>query len=259
MFIYKSGGDLDKINTYPIDGNQVKFFGNPDGSTKVKFNKVAMIASRYVDILGDLQKIIDDDRSTFPVSERFRLAVAFLIIIKTGIRVGNEDSAEGYMTTPHANQKDQESKFVQTYGISTMMRHHIYKQNGLVHFDFIGKKAVENKFILDHKLSNLVMQVYDSGFEPLFGIDESMLTSFIKKETSPYFSSKDFRTFRANVFGYNKAITLSKPKTKTQHNENVKKVTEFVSQKLNNTPGVVKSSYLDPRLFTYVFGDKSKL
>lgn len=239
---------------YPIDGAMIPFFGNSVSTTENKFNRVAMIAMRYGKIINNLNEII---RTTKPSDVNYRLATALMMIIKTGIRIGNEDSAEGYITIPNPNSKIK-PQFVKTYGLTTMLPNHLILINGVVFLNFLGKKHVQNMFKLDRDLSKLVINVYKQGLSPVFGITDYELTKFIEKETSPYFSSKDFRTFRANVFAYEALKNIPKPKTKKDYKAAIKEVAEYVSGKLNNTTGVVKKSYIDPRIFDYYLGTETQ-
>lgn len=265
--MFKYGGKLEEeyINTYNIDGQEAKFFGNINGSSDVKFNRISMIASRYDEIVSDIDKVIAEEY-TRPLTnletgkpqtnQTYNLAVAFKLITQTGIRIGNEDSAEGFMTSYKTKGKE---VLAHTYGLSTLLPKHVEFKNGIAHLDFTGKKHVENTFILTKELSNLIKPIYDSGFPTVFNIDEYTLTQFIKDATSPYFSSKDFRTFRANVYANKAALTVSKPRTKKEYGDAVNVVADYVSNKLNNTPGVVKKSYIDSLLFWYYFGQKDDL
>jgi len=264
---YKYGGKLEEdwIREYTIDGKKAKFFGNTEGNSSVKFNRVAMIASRYDEIVKKLDEIISEESKKTQYNSQtgntettqiYNLAVAFKLIVQTGIRIGNEDSAEGFMSTYKEKGKEVLAK---TYGLSTLLPEHIEFKNGVAYLDFTGKKHVENKFTLSKELSKLVKPIYDSKFPTLFNIDEYTLTQFIKSTTSPYFSSKDFRTFRANVYANEIARTIAKPKIKKEYRDAVNKVADYVSSKLNNTPAVVKKSYIDGLLFWYYFGKNEDL
>ena len=233
---------------YIIEGESIVFFGNPDNMEN-KFGRVARIATNYDKYQETLNKIISENM-TFPVNSEYRLAVALKTILETGIRIGNEDSAEGFMTTYKEKGKE---VFAQTYGLTTITDEHVKVINGIVHFDFTGKKHVENTFTLSQTLSKLIIPIINSGYNPLFGITENELTSFIKQNTSVNLSSKDFRTFRANIYAYLFGVTIPSPTTKKERREAIKAITEHVAEKLNNTPSVVKSSYLDKTLFDYLF------
>ena len=251
MIGFKNGGDVKYSHRFIIDGQEIGFYGHVNGSTDVKFNRVSMIASRYGEITSKMRSIINAEQS-IPTSTRYNCAVATLLTLKTGIRIGNEDSAEGFYSEYKEKGK---TVLAKTYGLTTMERHHVKLQpNGIVEFDFTGKKHVENHFTLDRELSQYVRRIYQSAYSPVFNIDDYTLTKFIKDETSPYFSSKDFRTFRANVYGYKYLMSIPTPTDKKSYKQSVKYVCTMVSKKLNNTHSVVKTSYLDPNLFVYNWG-----
>ena len=257
MAIKLSRGGRVRINSFSIDGDSIEFLGNPAGSMDVKFNRVARMGQRYDIIIADLKSIINKESKKPPVSQRYSQAVALLVLANTGIRVGNEDSAEGYVSD--LEYSDSYGKTVQTFGLTTIKQEHVRTRKGIVSFDFLGKKQVENTFKLSGELSKLVIPILESNYDPVFKTSEAEFTRFVKKESSPYFSTKDFRTFRANVFAYKIAKTKSKPTTKKEWKETVKECCEYVSGFLNNTYQVVKTSYVDPELWNHIFGNPDEL
>lgn len=233
---------------YNIDGNQVEFYGRSNSTMDVKFNRVASIAKNYERTINNIKEDIDQ----FPIcSKDFSNAVCAKIILSTGARVGNEDSAEGF----YSEYKEPGKKvFAQTYGITTMKKEHVSFEKGIAHINFTGKKHVENHFTLDRELSYNVFMIYSCKHEPYFGIEESELTKYVKDLMGKHISTKDLRTFRANVLAYNYLMKIYKPvEIKKEARAQIKKVTEYVAKLLNNTPGVVKTSYIDPKLFEKFF------
>lgn len=239
---------LPKPTTYDIGGQSILFFGNENGSN-IKFNKVAKIASRYNEIVSDIKTYL----STHPSNTKdYSATVCLYIIIETGIRIGNEDSAEGFYSD---YKKEGETVFAKTYGLTTITKEHIKDNGKTIELTFTGKKHVSNTYKLDDELSSYMRTVLTNNWNPVMGITESELTKYIKKFTSPYLSSKDFRTFRANVLAYLFSLKQPSYTTKSERNERKKAVAELVAEQLNNTVGVVRSSYVDPRLFEYMFPD----
>lgn len=239
---------------FSVEGDNVLFLGNPDGSMDNKFNRVTNIGSRYEEIKNKVMSKITDVQP--PTPTEYNLAVAFLVLMRTGIRIGNETSAEGF----HTDYKEKgETVFAKTYGLTTLKQEHVRVKDGIVHLHFTGKKHVDNEYMLDESLSRIMIKVINSGYNPVFGISESELTKFIQKMTSPYLSSKDFRTFRANVYAYQKIEELGQPKNEDQYDEYEDEVYLYVSEFLNNTPQVVKRSYIDPHLIPYVWGDPDEM
>lgn len=249
--IFKGGGRIDADYQW-IDGESILFLGNQHSSMDVKFNRVASIAYRYQRIQDKLSSIIEKEAGTMPTSKEYNLAVASRILLATGIRIGNEDSSEGFFS----EYKEKGKKvFAKTYGLTTLTADHISTTAGVVSFDFTGKKHVENTYTLNKSLSGLTAPIIASKHTPLFGIDEPELTSFIKNKLGKNYSSKDFRTFRANVYAYQVASKLPAPTSKKEKREHIRTVAEHVSKLLNNTPQVTRSSYMDKRLFDYLWPD----
>lgn len=236
----------------------VQVFGKVKGANTDKWNRVAKLIHMYEDVIFKLDGIIE--RGSVQVTHNFRVALCTKLLMCTGIRVGNESSAEGYVTKPHPHSI-KEPEFVQTYGLTTMLREHVTIKGGKVTFNFLGKKQVDNTFVITDKLLVSQIKIWfeaDIPTDTFFDISVSDLTGFIKKSVGKQFTPKDFRTMRANVFAWEAFKKLPKklPTTKTQFNAEVKAVCTAVSEKLNNTPGVCKKSYIDDMLFAYMLIDR---
>lgn len=237
------------MEQYKIGTEKITFYGKAKGSNTNKFNRVNKLAKDYNALYSKLIGMVE--RGSNSCTENYRCAVATLLLMETGIRVGNETSAEGYNTVPHPHAKVQESKFVQTYGLTTLKREHVKSRNGNVMFDFSGKKQVRNTFNVPSTLSKYVKQLAKCGNEPVFGITDYQLTKFIKVYVGKQFSPKDFRTLRANIYAEQLAekINWEDMKLKKDIRKGIKSVYEGVAEKLNNTPGVCKKNYINELVF----------
>lgn len=183
------------------------------------------------------------------VSDTARCALACKLMMHTGIRIGNESSSEGYMTNPHPNSK-KEAEFVKTYGLTTLLPSHIQVQRGKAFINFIGKKNVENSFCVTGKLAKQIKAVLATvaDGETFLEVTAYELTKFIKRYVGRRFTPKDFRTMRANMYASEKIQEITQreaPSTKREYNAEIREICEHVAQKLNNTPGVCKKSYID--------------
>jgi len=256
--------------------------GNPggkfDGKNKdaAKFNRVAKIQKIYSEIDGKLRRFCEVETLT----ERKACAFAVLIMTETGIRVGNEDSAEGYVS----KAKKTEGQTLKTYGLTTLQHEHIsfqYDATGVpikMTLQFVGKKSVEHDItVSDPTLVQVGHQFWMLNHPRWLTTQEGKevvdkdVNRFIKKSIRTGFSAKDFRSFRANV----EAARLSKrqlnkpvvqPKKK-EINEEVKTIVEKVAHVLGNTPGIARRAYINPdilrrhwtsRGFTVAFGKTPK-
>lgn len=239
------------MEQYKVDNTMIKFYGNSNGHNNNKFNRVVKIAKRYELIKGKINRVLREEVDN-NCSTSYCHAVAFNLLLSTGIRVGNEDSAEGYIS--ELEYSDNKGEFVQTFGLTTIKSEHVsVNKDGSVSFDFLGKKQVANSFKFDLYNSTLIKKVLDCGYNPVFNTNDYEFTKFVKNKSAEMFSTKDFRTFRANVYAYLEIIKYPQTDVKKEAKQYVKNVVEAVSIKLNNTPGVVKSSYVDPNLFLETF------
>lgn len=239
------------MEKFKIGKETISFYGKKRGSNSNKFNRVNKLASNYNNLHEKFLNMAERGKNS--CTENYRCSIAVLLLMETGIRVGNETSAEGYNTVPHPHNKNQESKFVQTYGLTTLLREHVINKGKEVKFNFSGKKQVENWFTVPTDIKKYVIDIYNNcECDPLFGITVYQLTKFIKKFVGKEFSPKDFRTLRANIYAEKflfSQLKYTECETKKQKKETVKVVCEAVSILLNNTPGVCKKSYIDDNLF----------
>lgn len=251
--------DLEKLW---IGGNPGGKFTGKDKEV-AKFNRVAKIKKIYPEIDSKLRKFCEVESLT----ERKACAFAVLMMIESGIRVGNEESAEGYVSKA-PKTKDQVLK---TYGLTTLLRSHISFNNfadsktfqfpavSTMVLDFIGKKSVRHRieitdqFLIKIGLDFALRISEDSNDDSwLGGITDKKVNEFIRKSIGAGFSAKDFRTFRANV----EAARLVKKVQKTKLTdakkktviEEIKKIVSEVAEILGNTPGIARKAYINPQI-----------
>jgi len=226
-------------------------FCRPIGANNAdRFNRVTKLASKFEKLSKKFDGMIKRGGSS---SRQAQLALACKLMMYTGIRVGNEGSAEGYVTKPHPNSKA-EPKFVQTYGLTTLKKEHVILAPRRVCLNFIGKKQVENSFVLSGELGKQVRSLYKIAEETLFDISAEEIRKFIKVSVGDVFTPKDFRTMRANMYAMEMITEISEretPNRKSEFNKEIKEVASFVAEQLNNTAGVCKASYIDPMVWEY--------
>ena len=241
------------ITIVEIFGKEYGFCRSAKANYEDKHNRMVKLATRFEELSEKFDRMIVKGDY---VTDTARCALACKMMMYTGIRIGNEGSAEGYITKPHPNS-NKEPEFVQTYGLTTLLPEHVLVKGRKVHLNFIGKKQVENSFTLVGELAKQVKEVLktvEQG-ETLFEITEYELTKFIKRYVGRRFTPKDFRTLRANMYAYEKFAEICErelPSTKREYNAEVKEIATYVSEHLNNTPGVCKASYIDSKLWDAV-------
>lgn len=242
-----------------ILGKQYHIFAKVKGANDNKYNRAARLAHKFNQLEQEFTAYIKMDLSTTGIltqTNSQRLTLACLMLMHTGIRVGNEDSAEGYITKPHPNQKDRQPEFVQTYGLTTLKPEHFVDTGKGIDIYFLGKKCVDNSFRITHPviISSLRALLASCGADNyVLGITAVDLTKFIKTYVGEQFSPKDFRTMRANLEAWSflqsvNPMFLNKANKASQ----VRLLFQYVSSMLNNTPGVCKKSYICPDLIPYL-------
>ena len=252
----KSCGMGMRTYTFEVDGDMITFFRSSNGNYSEKFNRMVKLAKMFTGL--DLMMGRYADKGGFTTLNA-RLACACRLMLHTGIRVGNGSSAEGHMTTVSPYDKTREPEFVRTYGLTTLLPEHVMRKKGGVYMDFPGKRSVRNTFVVTGDLADHVEKIRLAARPPetLFGITAHELTKFIKRHAGSKFTPKDLRTLRANIEAW-KSFNLHrdelvKVRTRPAFNALVKQVCIDVSEKLNNTASVCKTSYIDPYLWDYMY------
>jgi len=216
----------------------------------IKFNRMAKIAKNLQKIEAKLNDILKSSKN---IADQ-QCAFAILMMIYTGIRVGNEGSAEGYICNikghPSFGQK------IQTFGLTTLKKEHInIVSDNEMYIEFLGKKAVEQNIKIDN--STLIRWgkhfLNKSKTEQWLLIDASTLKKFILKNIGK-FQIKDFRTLKANLVAGSKICDmqiLPKPKKLKEINEEIKLISIETSNHLGNTPGICRKSYINPEIINW--------
>jgi DNA topoisomerase IB len=187
-----------------------------------------------------------------------RCAYGVLLMMETGIRVGNEASAEGYITQPHPNQKDKKPEFVKTYGLTTLEVRHAYRRSGKLFLNFVGKKAVENHISTENKVLYKYYPELVSGAaksDRFLNITHNEIKRFVKRYVGHGFLIKDIRTARVNLYfiealkdkQHRKAVEIAT--TKKEIKQALAKAVEDTAMKVGHTKGVCKKSYISDNLY----------
>ena len=242
-------------------------FTNPNltKNDKEKFKRVVKIQKRFEEIDQKLRTFCSVKTNT----ERKLYSYAIMLLYSTGIRVGNEGSAEGYIST----QKKFEGQLLKTYGLTTLKHDHIsfeFSIPGIIDtkeinvpkrmiLSFAGKKNVDQCIVVDDEfLVKLGYEIWNLDYSIWLSLSKEeplsayYLTKFIKKTIGKDFTPKDFRAYRANI----EAATISKSKLtdrviydkKKEVKQELKFIVESVSKVLGNTPGIAKKAYINSEI-----------
>jgi len=199
--------------------------------SKTKFKKLINFGENYEKIYKKIKKDLSSkDNKTKEI------AMILMLIIDCNFRIGN-----------HKYTRDNKS-----YGVSTLEKKHIYNESGELVIDFIGKKGVRNKCIINNdkikkkltKKKNQLKKKSDKLFSynrygDVFHVYSNDVNEYLKILGN--YSTKYFRTWNANI----EFIKESK-KTKDMND-----CIEEVAKKLHHTPTICKKDYLNKKLLDF--------
>lgn len=196
--------------------------------------------------INHIQQTADKVLNNPSADDRLKQAAAVISIIShTGLRVG---SIQGFEETGNR-------------GVSTLSPENITIIGNKIRFNFTGKSYQENEAeINDAALAKylLLKKVEKKGSPLLFSINKGYIDEVYDKYMKmERFKIKDLRTYVANKVA--KEILYKDPSTPPPLPENQKEIKELVKGKLksvfekvseilNNTPTMARTSYIHPQI-----------
>lgn len=228
----------------------LKSVGKTRGRNSTKEHRSAKLLARWPALKSKLEGMV---RRGNGQTETARLAYAVLLVMETGIRVGNEKSAEGFV----CNQKYHADygKVVKTYGLTTLLNQHVRWRDGLRSFrlSFTGKKLVGQELVVTNRTLVRYMTVGPDPDESWLGVTYPRLKKFVKKYVGRQFTPKDIRTARVNqlfvthwMSGHHKSF--NEGTTKSGRRQVFRTCLEQTAATVGHTPAVCKKSYLSCHL-----------
>lgn len=199
--------------------------------------------------LPSLRKDIDYKLNNSKEDSKERvIALILYIIINCKFRIGNKFFRDNY----------------NSYGITTLTKKQVKVDKNSVLFDFIGKKGVPNKCLLkDKKVSGIIANLYHNKnskdnlftYEGLDKTEHAISSCDINEYLKKYgkFSSKDFRTWMANVQYLSHLQEFHKDMKHITEGERKKVVSETVkktAEELHHTPAICRKSYINQQLIS---------
>ena len=213
---------------------------------KQKFYNLYLFGLQYKRISTDINKNLKLDPNEKPK----QVAMILKLIMDCDFRVGNDE---------YLKQNN-------SYGVSTLKNKHILINKDKVTIDFIGKKSVRNTCDVNNKTIKKHLKTKKKTLKnnariftykrddttAKFNVHSTDVNSYIKQFGD--FSSKDFRTWSANV----KLIKYLLNSDSSDVNKDVKECVQKVADKLHHTPEVCKKNYLFTELIEFYLKDKNK-
>lgn len=228
--------------------------GKVKGSNSSKENRAAKLLHRWRELEDKFEGLLARGNGT---TETARLAYACLVMMDTGIRVGNEKSSEGFVCENKFHPDF--GKEVKTFGLTTLQQRHVdpvYRMDGTmtgVCLSFTGKKLVGQNLVL-RRPSLLTYRPGCGGDDDLWlGITYSQLYDFVKLRVGDPFSPKDIRTARVNQLFIDRFTEgphewFMGAKKQSDRNKVVKTVIEEVAEVIGHTAAVCRGAYMSSNI-----------
>lgn len=186
-------------------------------------------------------------------TETSLLAYATLLMMETGIRVGNEESAEGFVSVDKWHEKH--GQLVQTFGLTTLQGRHVSVKGGTLTLSFVGKKIVDQTLRTADPFLVRYAPVPAGDGEVWLGVTYPMLYKFVKKYVGRQFKPKDIRAAKVNRlfidnFAGPRAEVFRAATKKSDRNRAVTECIEVTAETIGHTAGVCRSAYMSKPLLS---------
>jgi len=234
---------------HPVSGKSMMAYTDEfvKKQADIKWGRVAKITQTDLDeIETNAKKLL-----TSPSDSSKEAGMIISIICKTGLRPG---SRANYKVTGNR-------------GISTLSPQDVSINGDEISLSFTGKSYHENfTTFKDAELATLLKKRIEErrGQEFLFDVDEKTLNKKFASFSDKKLKVKDLRTATACIMGRQILDDDALPpppviddlkKAKKQIQLKLKFVFDKISKKLNNSPAMVKSSYLAPQIIDKWLGE----
>ncbi len=149
-----------------------------------------------------------------------------------------------------------------SFGLTTLERRHVRRQQDRLVFAFTGKSGVEHRIEIDDATVIEAIEVmrrrktpddpqllaYKNG-RSWRSILPDLVNDYVRESTGLEATAKDFRTWHATVLAAAALAETEEPgETKASHKRAVSGAMKEVAEFLGNTPALARSAYVDPRV-----------
>jgi DNA topoisomerase-1 len=217
-------------------------------NNKKKFHKMIEFGENYKKMMNSVKRDLYSEGE----SKEKQIAMALMLVIDCGIRIGSE------------KYRDENKSF----GATTLEPRHIKINGDVVSVDFIGKKGVKNtgksrnkKLSRNLRIKKKTLKKDDSIFtykrgNCWYSLKSSDVNKYLKRFGN--FSSKNFRTWVANLSFISEILKYDNPINETHKKKNINEALQKTAHKLNNTATVCRKNYIDPYLIDLYINDNKR-
>jgi len=193
--------------------------------------------------LSRIRARVDEDLSLPGLPRNKLLATIVRLLETTFIRVGNEEYAR-------ANG---------SFGLTTMLEHHVKVEGSRIQFRFSGKSGKAHVIqVVDRRVARLVKRCQDLPGQDLFqyldehgdpqGISSADVNEYLRLIADQDFTAKDFRTWAGTVLAACYLGSLKDFNPDTAPKAEVIRAVASVSKQLGNTPAICRKCYIHPNV-----------
>jgi DNA topoisomerase-1 len=148
-----------------------------------------------------------------------------------------------------------------SFGLTTLERRHVRRQQDRLVFAFVGKSGVDHRIEIDDETvveaievmrrrrgEDLRLLAYKNG-RSWRSILPELVNEYVRDSTGLNVTAKDFRTWHATVLAAAALAETAEPgETKASRKRAVSGAMTEVAEFLGNTPTLARSAYVDPRV-----------
>ena len=149
-----------------------------------------------------------------------------------------------------------------SFGLTTLERRHVRRQQERLVFAFVGKSGVDHRVEIDDRTVIEAVEImrrrrskqdprllaYQNG-RSWRAVIPDLVNSYLRESTGLEATAKDFRTWHATVLAAAAlAETVEPGHSKASRKRAVAGAMREVSEFLGNTPTLARTSYVDPRI-----------
>lgn len=227
-----------RVTGYDVKGKKQYIYNNKWVENRCKAKVCNMIPFGLA--LPKIEKDLNKNMEKKVFDKNKLISIIIRIIMECNFRVGNPIGKDVY----------------NSYGATTILKNHVIINGNNMKIDFIGKRGVRNICtVKDKQIKKNLKELYDKtkknkdsifsfkndGY--LTNINSSDVNDFIKQYGD--FTSKDFRTWYANVYFIDEINSLGSIPDKITHRKKyAREAIQNVANKLHHTVAISKKKYI---------------
>ena len=215
-----------------------------------------------------LKKQIQKDLLSKKMTKKKMIALILKIMDLCNFRGGNKKYEKEYGS----------------HGLTTLHKKHVRFLRNEIEIDFIGKKGVQNKCVIQNKIvQDIIKEIYQISNKSnpyLFSMYDKKIKNYISisiLDLNEYLkeyniTTKDLRTWNANIIflkNMNQIIEDIKGMKEKEEKINIEKIThrkkmirkaiQKTAEALHNTPSICKSSYIYKKIIEMFENNKNHI